>query len=293
MSTFMIGCGGVGYDETVSEEQILHEIAQAGYSGAPLSGRGGRSAADTVALYARFGLKPAPGYFSADIWRREQRDEIVEKAKQVARFHREAGCDALYVATGGWNGYTGRRGLHRGEAAGRVQPEDGLTPDEWQIFVDTLGEVCRATLDEGVKSCFHNHVGSVIESGEEYERLLTDLSADLLFLGPDTGHLAWAGVDAVSFCRRHLSRIITVHVKDIDEAIRLEGAQKEWDYDGFCDHHLFTELGDGDVDFPSLFADLKGAGFHGWVIVETDVPRKPSMYESNSVSRAYLRGLGY
>lgn len=292
MSAWKVGCGGVGYDDRFSEEQILEEISRAGYEGAPLSLRGARSVSDTVALYARFGLKPAPGYFSADYWRAEQHKEIVTQARQLARFHREAGCREMYVATGGWSGYTGRRGYHRGQVAGRVSPEDGLTEDEWAIFCSTLRDVCEATLEEGVRSCFHNHVGSVIESAEEFERLLSSLPEELLSLGPDTGHLAWAGVDPVAFCKKYASRIRTIHLKDVDLGVREEGVRSGWDYDIFCQNHLFTELGDGDVDFPALIEVLKTAGFDGWVIVETDVPRRASMFESNRVSREYLRRLG-
>lgn len=292
MASWKVGCGGVGYDEKFSEEQILEEIGRAGYEGAPLSPRGTRSVADTVALYARFGLKPAPGYFSADYWRAEQRDEIVAKAQQLARFHREAGCSEMYVATGGWGGYTGRRGYHRGQVAGQVQAEDSLTDDEWAVFCSTLKDVCEATLEEGVWSCFHNHVGSVIESAEELERLLSTLPKELLSLGPDTGHLAWAGVDPVAFCKKYASRIRTIHLKDVDLNVRAEGVRSGWDYDLFCQNHLFAELGDGDVDFPALIETLRSVGFAGWIIVETDVPRRASMFESNRVSREYLRRLG-
>lgn len=292
MSDWKIGCGGVGYSDQFSEEQILAEIAQAGYAGAPLSSRGGRSAAETVDLYQRFGLLPAPGYFSADYWRPEQRQDIVEQARKLARFHFNAGVKELYVATGGWDGYTGRRGLHRGEVSGWVNAEDGLEEHEWGQFILTLSEVCRATLDEGVKSCFHNHVGSVIETGDEFERLLDEVPEDLLFLGPDTGHLAWAGVDPVEFCRKYAGRIKTIHIKDVDESVRAEGVRQGWDYGAFCDHHLFTEIGDGSVDFVTIFTDLKNAGFDGWVIVETDVPRRASMLESNAASRIYLRSIG-
>lgn len=292
MPAWKVGCGWVGYGEDFSEEQVLEEISRAGYEGAPITPRDSRSASETVALYDRFGLKPAPGYFSADYWRVEQHDGIVAKARQFARFHREAGCREMYVATGGWSGYTGRRGYHRGQVAGQVHPEDSLTDDEWAIFCSTLKDVCEATLEEGVWSCFHNHVGSVIESAEELERLLSSLPADLLSLGPDTGHLAWAGVEPVAFCKKFASRIRTIHLKDVDLNVRAEGVRAGWDYDTFCRNHLFTELGDGDVDFPTLIEVLQGAGFDGWVIVETDVPRRDSMFESNRVSREYLRRLG-
>ena len=84
----------------------------------------------------------------------------------MGRFTRELGLTEVYVATGGWNGYVGRRGLHRGEVAGRVTPDDGLTEAEWQVFTDTLNQVGAILLAEGVRACYHNHVGSVTESGE-------------------------------------------------------------------------------------------------------------------------------
>ena len=33
----------------------------------------------------------------------------------------------------------------------------------------------------------------------------------LVFLGPDTGHLAWAGADVLAFCRTYAPRIKTLH----------------------------------------------------------------------------------
>ena len=68
--------------------------------------------------------------------------------------------------------------------------------------------------------------------------------------------------------------------------IRREGDAVEcWDYKTFSDHGISTELGEGLVDFPAVFAALAQAGFSGWVIVETDVTRKPTALESATISR--------
>jgi inosose dehydratase len=283
----------MGWPENTPEEEILTTLARLGYDGAPAFPRGGRSAAHTVAVYQKCGLQPAPGYFSADYWHAEQRDEIVARARQMAQFTRAVGCTELYVATGGWNGYVGRRGLHRGEVAGRVTAEDGLTDAEWDVFTSTLTAACQAILAEGVRPCYHNHVGSVTESGAEMDRLLASIDPATLFLGPDTGHLAWAGVDVVDFIHRYAGRILTIHVKDVNNAIVTEGVAAGWDYGGYTSRGVFAELGQGDVDFPAVFATLKTAGFAGWVIVETDVITTPTAEESHAISRAYLKKLGW
>jgi inosose dehydratase len=291
MTELLIGCGQITW-RGLPEEQVLAEIAQAGYAGAPAGPRVGRTARETVDLYARYGLRPAPGYYGADFWRAEQRAEILEQARRQADFARELGLTELYVAAGGFTTYLNAAEQNRKQIAARVGPGDGMTDDEFKRFADALGEFGALTLREGVRSCFHNHVGSVIESNAEIERLLALTDPAVVFLGPDTGHLAWAGVEPVAFCRRHLERIKTLHVKDIDAAVLERGRAQGWDYDTFERNGIFAELGQGCVDFAVLFDLLRASGFAGWAIAETDTTQRPTALESATISRGYLRTLG-
>ena len=120
--------------------------------------------------------------------------------------------------------------------------------------------------------------------------MLTDPA--LVFLGPDTGHLAWAGADPVAFCGDYAKRIRTLHLKDINCQVRDRGRDAGWDYDTFSQQGIFIELGEGCVSFPAIFDILRAVGFTGWLIVETDVTQKPSALESVTRSRTYLRSLG-
>lgn len=299
MKDTLIGCGQItwirftsnGPEWLAPEEQVLAEIAQAGYAGAPANPERDRSAQETSELFARYGLQPAPGYLGTAFWERERQDEIVERARRYAAFAREVGCTELYVAPGGFD-YVTRSGQTRRETAGHVRPEDSLTDDEFQVFAEALNLVGEATLAEGVRSCFHNHVGTVVETRAEVDRLFALTDPNVVFLGPDTGHLAWAGDDPVAFCRDYAPRIKTLHLKDIDAAVRERGREAEWDYGTFTDHGIFVELGEGCVDFPAIFAILDEVGFSGWLIAETDVTQKPTPLESATISRAYLRNLG-
>lgn len=299
MADIVVGCGQItwikftaqGVQWSASEEQVLAEIAQAGYEGAPAGPQDGRTTAETLALFARSGLRPAPGYYGANFWQAERSADLLEQAHRQAAFAQEAGLTELYVAPGGFD-YVTRSGKTRRETAGHVSAEDGLSDDEYKQFAETLNRFCEITLQSGVRSCFHNHVGTVIETGEEIERLLDLCDQSLVFLGPDTGHLAWAGVDPVAFCRKHAQQIKTLHVKDIDADVRARGRAASWDYGTFSDNGIFVELGEGCVDLPAIFEILKGAGFSGWAIAETDVTQKPTALESATVSRAYLRSIG-
>ena len=298
MDGILVGCGQItwirftaeGPQWAASEKEVLSQIARAGYDGAP-AGPGQHSPDETVSLFGRLGMRPAPGYFSADFWKPELRAEIVEKARAFAAYTQALGLTEMYVATGGWD-YTTAGGLNRRQLAGRVREEHGLTGVEMRQFADTLSEVCQVTLEYGVRSCFHNHVGTVIETRAEFERLLGLVDPSILFLGPDTGHLAWAGDDALAFCRVYASRIKTLHVKDVNPAVAEQGRREEWDYGTCVEHGVWTELGEGEIDFGALFDMLRQAEFAGWAIVETDVTQKESAFESARICREYLRSIG-
>lgn len=283
MDTIKVGCGQLTWDRSVPEAQVLAEIAQAGYDGAPASARGGRSAEETMALYAEHGLEAAPGYFGASFWIADKAEEIAVQASEVARFMAAVGCSELYVAASP---------LTRREAAGHVRAEDAMSDDALRQFARTLNRAGMITLEQGVRSCFHNHVGSGIETREEIDRLFSMVDPEVVFQGPDIGHLAWAGADPVQFCRDYASLIKSVHVKDIDPIVMREGIERSWDYGTFSDHGIFAELGEGCVDFPATLAVLRSAGFEGWVIVETDVTQKATALESAAISRSYLSSIG-
>ena len=286
-----IGCGQITW-RGLDESAALADIAAAGYAGAPAGPSQEYTAQQTLALYESYGLRPAPGYFAADFWKAEEESAILERARNFGVVSAELGLTELYVATGGFDRDVMASGRTRAAASGHVTAADAINDAEFDRFVSTLSRACEVLLEYGVAGCFHNHVGSVIETGAEMDRLLAATDPKVVFLGPDTGHLAWAGSDVVDFFRRYAPRIKTAHVKDINEAVRQEGVAKEWDYHTFSAHGIWTEVGHGVIDFPTVFQILADANFDGWIIVETDVTQLATPLESAQVSRAYLRGLG-
>jgi inosose dehydratase len=282
---WQIGCGQLTWPRSMPEEQVLAEIAEAGYEGAPADGgAANRPPQETLDLYARFGMRPAPGYLSGEYWDDDQAESLVEQAARKAHLMRELGCTELFVAA--------QLTPERRAVSGHVRAEDALTEEGYRQFAETLSRVGAATLREGVRTCFHNHVGSFIETRAEIDRLLALVDRDVVFQGPDIGHLAWAGDDVLQFCRDYASSIKSLHIKDIDPRVLAEGVAAGWDYRTFSDHGIFIEIGEGLVDFPALFTILREAEYSGWIIVETDVTQKSSARQSAEISRKSLRGWG-
>lgn len=279
-----IACGQITWRRSeFSLEQILRQIAEAGYDGAPASAPSIEEVAEVRQKFDTAGLKPAPAYLGAEFWDASQADEIVAKADRIATTSKAFGLTEVYVAA--------NLTPERRKVSGHVKPSDALTSDAWDVFAQTLNRVGEATLKHGVRASFHNHVGSFVETRSEIDELFARVDPALVFHGPDIGHLAWAGDDVVSYVRDYLPGITTLHVKDIDPAVLADGVANDWDYSQFSDHGIFTELGQGFVDFPSLVQILRDSSFQGWIVVETDVTQRPSALESATVSRDYLRSL--
>lgn len=286
----LIGCGQLTW-KNVSADTVMEEIALSGYDGAPGPLSLDRPVDEVVAWFGTFAMKPAPPYFAARFWDLAEEAGILDKASGIARYVRGLGCTELYVAATGME-HIAASGATRRDLAGQVGPGDALTTEEFSQFGKVLGAFADATSAEGVASCFHPHVGTVIETAAELGTLLAAAETDTLYLGLDTGHIAWAGDDPVQVCLQHLPRVKTLHLKDVNNDVRRQGVSAGWSYGQFTEAGVFAELGEGMVDFPVILTALAKTGFDGWLIVETDVTMKPSPLESATISRQYLTTLG-
>ena len=285
-----IGCGQITW--RANDDAVLADIRTAGYEGAPWSREQGDTAEAVAATFARFELQPAPTYYSGRFWDRDDHDNLVRGASELAATSAELGVTEIFVADAGFDAAAPSGRLRR-EIVTHVREEDALPAAQFAQMASTLDAVGSAMLEHGVRPIFHNHGGTFVETENEIERLLDATDPQLLLLGPDTGHLAWAGVDPVAFVQRHAARIAGMHLKDVHLAVRDQGRTQGWGYADFEREGIWAELGEGDVGFPAILDELKRAGFNGWLIVETDVPERPTPLESAMVGREYLRSLGY
>ncbi len=295
MRNYIIGCGQItwmtDWNNPPPREAAMRDIAAAGYDGAPVHFMPGETAEDVAKFFASFGLKPGPGYLGANWWDPAETEALVERTRVMAAQHAAIGCDALFVADNGFQTKS-PRGIERMALAGRPTPEDSLSADQYKIAGEALTRAGEAALESGVRICFHNHVGSFIETRREIDDLWAQLDRTKVFQGPDIGHLAWAGVDTLQFVKDYAAEIKALHIKDIDRAVMDKGIAEAWHYMVFNNGGIFAELGEGFGPYPAIFEVLDAAGFNGWLIVETDKTTKESPLVSATISRTYLKSLG-
>lgn len=225
-----------------------------------------------AALLASSGLAPAPGYFQAPFSQPSEMQGILEAAQRVASQHAALGLDRLFIAE------------QFADPARLSCPAQGRDHDaaRLDIIIENLRLTAQVMVKEGVTPCLHQHVGTLIETPEEVESVLAKIEPNLLLLGPDTGHLAWAGADPVDFVRRHSDRIGAVHLKDVHLDVARKGRDRGEDYWQIARRHVWTEPGQGDLQLEEVVAALHG--FHGWFVIEVDIADQPTAFESATVS---------
>lgn len=248
------------------------EIATTPFRGIHADPPPGLGAAAYRSLLAEHGLEPAPGYFSVDL----TADNIRETAKQHAAVQAELGNTEVFLATG----LTPDRIAH---------PAIGYGETDLPKVIDYIGAAAEAITAEGVTPALHPHVGSPIEIEPEIRAVLDAVPSSILSFGPDTGHLAWAGITPAGLMAEYADRIAAVHLKDVhlDQAQAAKDADANYFDATVHKHTVWTEPGRGDVDLLAAIATLPGT-YHGWLIVEVDVPEADTNLASTELSARWI-----
>jgi inosose dehydratase len=283
-------------DPPLTYTDVLDQIAQAGYAGTEL-GDWGFMPDDASVLKPELekrGLALVGAFTPVALTEPSDLDASTAVALRAARLL--AACvapncpPAPYVILAA----SAARHPHRKTVAGRVGPDDGLAGAEWDCLAGSTNSIARRVLEEtGVRTVFHPHCATPVETFAETERFVAMTDPALIGLCFDTGHVLYGGDDPVRWLQAFGERVQLVHFKDMDRRTAGLRAANGWDYTGTVREGLFTELGEGCVDFPAVGKDLGARGYDGWVIVEDEIPpgRVPPL-DAAMRDREYLRGLG-
>ena len=161
---------------------------------------------------------------------------------------------------------------------------------EWGLLCGGLNRLGKAAADRGFKLCFHHHMGTVVQTAEETDRMMANTDPRYVFLCYDTGHFTFAGEDPLAMLKKYVDRIGHVHLKDMRLPVVEEARKNRWSFLQAVRNGAFTVPGDGNVDFDPVFKVLSDAGYQGWLLVEAEQdPAKadPLLYAQKA--RAYIR----
>lgn len=264
-------------------ETILREMRAAGFDGSELGHAYPRSAGPLGEALDRHQLKLVSGWHSTYLAANELAVEEKSFRAHLALL-KALGATVIIVAECA-------RCVHgeRNTALGFGDHDrPRLTEAEWGKLCAGLGKFAAISAAEGLKLVYHHHMGTVIQSEAELDRLLTGVPAMHLLLDP--GHLAFAGIDPLAVARRHGARIAHFHLKSVRPEIAERVRRERWSFYQAVREGVFTIPGDGMVDFPALFAELAKHHYRGWLVVEAeeDPVRVPALPKARR-ARQYVR----
>jgi inosose dehydratase len=239
-------------------ETCLREAREAGFEGIEMGHKFPHEAAALRRALAPSGLELVSGWYSAELLRRE-----VAAERAAMRPHLELlqalGCRVLIIAE--------TSNTIHGNRAVSLSHRPVLPAEDWPEFGSRLTELGKVVADAGLDLVYHHHMGTVVQSHDEIDRLMDTTGPELRLL-LDTGHAVFGGGDPVVLARRWRERIGHVHCKDVRPAVINEARRRDLSFLDAVIAGVFTVPGDGVIDFPAVLRELPD--YDRWLVVEAE-----------------------
>ncbi|MEA2372816.1 MAG: inosose dehydratase [Solirubrobacteraceae bacterium] len=268
--------------DDIGFEQCLSEMALAGFEGCSVGHKYPRDPAVLKAALDLRGLRVSEPWHSTYFTVNGMREQTVEGFRQQMEFiHTMGGTDIGLAELG--------HAVHQQPVA--LKPNKPIfDDDQWARMTEGLNQLGAMATAEGMRLCYHHHMGTGVQTRAEVDRLMADTDAAHVHLLLDTGHLYWSGDDPLALARDHADRIKHVHLKDIRHAVMEDCDARDLAFLDAVRAGIFTVPGDGAIDFEPILRTLAEAGYEGWLVVEAEqdaAKAHPLTYALKA--RAYLR----
>ena len=267
----------LGGDTTL--EQCLEEASQAGYIGVESGGKFPKNSSELIPKLEKYNLSLCSGWYGANLRKNSVNEEKAQLQQQLKLFQDcKSPCLVFAEVSGSIQGDPNRK------LSSRPQMDN----EEWKSFCQKISEMGKYLEDQGMPLAYHHHMGTVIETQEDTERLM-ESTHDSVKLTLDTGHMLFAKGDSKKIFENYNSRIKHVHCKDIRKNVLEKSLNEDLSFREAFLEGAFTVPGDGCIDYKPLFDILKKNKYSGWLVVEAEQdPQKANPLEYAIKGYKYL-----
>lgn len=263
-------------------EQCVSEMALAGYTGSEIGNKYPTDEASLKKALELRNLEICNSWFSTFLISRPFEETEKEFIKKV-RFLKNMGAKVIGVSEQSYS------------IQGKLDvPVFGnkhiMDQDEWKLLCDGLNKLGQIAKDEGINLTFHHHMGTVVQTATEVERMMENTDPEYVSLLFDSGHFAYCGEDPVEMVTTYIDRIKHVHLKDIRPEIVKKVKDENLSFLQGVRLGTFTVPGDGCVDFDSIFKVLSDNHYNGYMLVEAEQdPALANPLEYAIKARKYIK----
>ena len=165
-----------------------------------------------------------------------------------------------------------------------------MNDEEWDTFctgMNKLGKIAKE--EDGIALTFHHHMGTVVQSLEEVDRMMENTDPEYVSLLFDTGHFTYCGEDPLEVVKKYVHRIKHVHLKDIRPEVVEQVKKENMSFLAGVRAGAFTIPGDGCINYDPIFKVLEDAGYEGYMVVEAEQdPAKANPLEYAIRARKFI-----
>ena len=165
-----------------------------------------------------------------------------------------------------------------------------MNDEEWDTFCTGMNKLGKIAKEEyGIALTFHHHMGTVVQSLAEVDRMMENTDPEYVSLLFDTGHFTYCGEDPLEVVKKYVHRIKHVHLKDIRPEVVEQVKKENMSFLADVRAGAFTIPGDGCINYDPIFKVLEDAGYEGYMVVEAEQdPAKANPLEYAIRARKFI-----
>ena len=165
-----------------------------------------------------------------------------------------------------------------------------MNDQEWDTFCTGMNKLGKIAKEEyGIALTFHHHMGTVVQSLAEVDRMMENTDPEYVSLLFDTCHFTYCGEDPLEVVKKYVHRIKHVHLKDIRPEVVEQVKKENMSFLAGVRAGAFTIPGDGCINYDPIFKVLEEAGYEGYMVVEAEQdPAKANPLEYAIRARKFI-----
>ena len=263
-------------------QQCISEMRLAGFTGCEVGHKYPSDVKELKEALDLRGMTIASKWFSSFLGTKPY-EETFEEFKKEIEYLSYAGATAINISEQSYS-------IQGNQELSIFENKATFTDDEFMRMCEGLNKLAEYAKSNGIRACFHHHMGTCVQTLEETIRMLENTSDDLL-LCYDTGHWTFSEVDPLAILEKFPNRIGHVHLKNMRKPVRDQAIKESWSFLKSVRNGCFTVPGDpeGCVDFPAVFKKLDEIGYEGWIMVEAEQdPAKANPFKYAKMAYEYM-----
>ena len=263
-------------------QKCISEMRLAGFTGCEVGHKYPSDVKELKEALDLRGMTIASKWFSSFLGTKPF-EETFEEFKKEIEYLSYAGATAINISEQSYS-------IQGNQDLSIFDNKANFTDAEFMQMCDGLNKLAEYAKSNGIRACFHHHMGTCVQTLEETVRMLENTSDDLL-LCYDTGHWTFTETDPLAILNMFPNRIGHVHLKNMRKPVRDQAIKESWSFLKSVRNGCFTVPGDpeGCVDFPAVLKKLDEIGYEGWIMVEAEQdPAKANPFKYAKMAYEYM-----